>query len=263
MSTTVLAVFEDINENRTTHLDKSNDHTDVTESESIDDTINTIDESSSSSISTLKASSSLISNNDINKNENTAVIDNCSETKNKKKKKEKVGVTFCNDDELRTVYEIERLSSDIWFTDGDMMRIGISNSTIAMKIDRGCWIPEDKEETRRGLETLIEANVESSYLASRYARLAVLGEQRRQRKLGICADPELIAELYRTQGGTLQCQQKAYQIGIQDYKDTGVNAEEEDLAKDKEITKLTEKKSLKGKLKRISNKFMKKVQRKQ
>merc|ERR1711933_657384 len=133
----------------------------------------------------------------------------------KRKKKEKVGVTFCNDDKLRTVYEIERLSSDIWFTDGDVM-----------KIDRGCWIPEDKEETRRGLETLIEANVESSYLASRYARLAVLGEQRRQRKLGICADPELIAELYRTQGGTLQCQQKAYQIGIQDYKDTGVNAEE-------------------------------------
>jgi len=226
---------------------------------SIADTLNTIDDSSSSII-TPKASPSSMGSDNNNNNENTATINHHNDNNALKgKPKAKVGVSFCVEDKLRTVYEIERLyhSSDgnnnnnnIWLTDADMTRIDISNSAIAMKINRGYFIETENEQTRRGLETYIESNLKAICYTRRNTINAVLGEQHRQKKLGIGADPELIAELYRTAGGSLKCQQIAHQTGVQDYKDTsGINAEEKDSL-------IAEKISLIGKLKRATKKLM-------
>jgi len=208
----------------------------MTGNTSIDGTLNSIDDSSSS-------------DNNNNNNENAL----------KGTPKAKVGVTFCDDNELCTVFKIKRLrhsSNDnknknyFWLSDQDMTKIDISNSAIAMKINRGYFIEKENKQTRRGLEIYIESNRKAISYTRCNTLNAVLGEQHRQKKSGICADPELIAELYRTAGGALKCQRRAHQTGVQDYKDTNsINAEEDDSV-------IAEKISLIGKLKRATKKLI-------
>lgn len=189
-------------------------------------------------------------------------VDSLQENKTEEKTKGKTSRSVIFSDE-NEVHEVRKIYN-IWLRYSDMEAISIRNSGIAAKINGGYFVEKENVQTRRGLETYVHANLERMWHTRRNTLSAVLGEQTRQKELGI-NDPQLIADKYDSLGGSSKCLRMAGQMGLQDYEDSkkdigAVCSQQKDAGsvpavadKSKSAEKKRSKKSLKKFVKKTMN----------